>query len=514
MFIDATTLADNTTIKSDICIVGAGAAGITLARDLAGSYRRIAVIESGGFDFTPEIQQLYGGEIIGERFTPLDADRLRYFGGSTNHWSGSCRPIDAIDFEGWPFERTALENYYRQAQKILQLGLFSYGSQDWITDQARPIDFGSAARLQTVVSQNSPPTRFGTVYRQDLQAAPNVSVYLNANLINIETNDTASEVSGLRLACLTGRRFRAHARHYVLATGGIENPRLLLNADHVQKQGLGNGFDLVGRYFMDHAFVNDVAAIVFTDPHANLGFYDIHSVRGQRVQGCLVPTPELRRAEGLPAFALGITPGNPPSTDFAKQSLDTVYRTLLAGHVPDHLAFHVSNILRGVELRTTQLYYAITRTAPDNYTANYIVGPTPDPQSRVTLSDTVDAIGLRRVKLDWRLRSDFGDTIRRALEILAQELGRKDLGRLRINPGTTGLEATKNVINAHHHMGTTRMHTDPRQGVVDADCRVHGIANLFIAGSSVFPTYGFDDPTMTIVALALRLSEHLKSLIT
>jgi len=265
---------------------------------------------------------------------------------------------------------------------------------------------------------------------------------------------------------------------------------------------------------MDHAYIKDTSTILFTDAHPKLGFYDTHIVREQEVQGYLVPTPELRREEGLPVFSLGITPGHPPGTDFAKQSLLDVYRTLLSGHFPDHLTFHVANILAGVEMRAIGLYHRITQTRPKDYSTTYIVGSSPNPESRVTLIGTVDALGQRRVKLDWRLPADFVKNMRRAHELFAQELGRNGLGRLRMNPSITDSEAPENVLNAHHHMGTTRMHSDPRQGVVDENCRVHGIANLFIAGSSVFPTYSFDDPTMTIVALALRLSDHLKTLIT
>jgi choline dehydrogenase-like flavoprotein len=511
MFIDSTTLADNTTIKADVCIIGAGAAGITLARDLAGGKRRIAVFESGGFEFKQDTQRLYEGTVVGQSFIPLDADRLRYLGGSTNHWSGSCRPFDAGDLEGWPFDGTVLESYYRRAQEILQLGPYSYEPREWVTEEAPLIDLGAAGLFHTGMFQNSPPTRFGAVYRQDLQTADNVSVYLQANLVNIETNDNASEVSGIVLACLDGRRFRAHARHYVLATGGIENARLLLNSDHVQKGGLGNGFDLVGRYFMDHAYVDDVATILFTDPHPKLEFYTLHTVRGQRVQGYLTPTPELRRKEGWPPFSLGINLGNPPSAEFAKQSLLTVYRSLMSGQIPDHFGMHVANILAGVEMHAIQMYYSLMHSEPDYYTTSFVIGPAPDPESRVTLIDTVDAIGLRRVKLDWRLPANFDQIMQRSHEILAQELGRSGTGRLRINAAVSGPEARKNAFNSHHHMGTTRMHADARQGVVDANCRVHGIANLFIAGSSVFPTYSFDDPTMTIVALALRLSDYLKS---
>jgi choline dehydrogenase-like flavoprotein len=193
---NSTTLPEKTTIEADICIIGAGAAGITLARDLAGGNRRIAVFEIGGFDFSQETQQLYDGEVIGRPFSPPVVDRLRYFGGSTNHWEGSCHPFDAADFEGWPFESTALTTYYKKAHEILQLcSSYSHEPQDWIIGQARPLDFGPAARFQTGVFQFSPPTRFGTAYRQDLEDAKNVLVYLNANLVNIDTNDIASEVS-------------------------------------------------------------------------------------------------------------------------------------------------------------------------------------------------------------------------------------------------------------------------------------------------------------------------------
>jgi choline dehydrogenase-like flavoprotein len=511
MFIDSTTLPENTTVEADICIIGAGAAGITLARDLASGNHRIAVFESGGFDFSQESQQLYDGEVIGQPFAPLVVDRLRYFGGSTNHWAGSCRPFDAADLEGWPFDSAALETYYRKAHEILQLGSYTYEPQDWIVGQTRPLDFGPAARFRTGVFQFSPPTRFGTVYRQDLEDAKNILVYLNANLVNIKTNDIASEVSGIGLACLTGRHFRARARHYVLATGGIENPRLLLNSDHVQKVGLGNGFDLVGRYFMDHPIVFNVATILFTDSHSELGFYSYNRVRGQLLQGYLFPTPELTREEGLPAFNLTITPNSPPYYMFARQSLSSLYRGIRAGRLPDHLTLHIARILEGVEFAGKGL---LTHTTPETFCTVYMAGGAPDPESRVTLSDGVDALGMRRVKLDWRLPANFERNMMRAHEIFAQELGRTGLGRLRMNSNDVGYDPMNAIDNGHHHMGTTRMHADPRQGVVDEHCRVHGIANLFIAGSSVFPTYSFDDPTMTIVALSLKLSDHLKSLIT
>lgn len=510
MFIDATTLPENNEIEADVCIVGAGAAGITLARDLSDSSLRIALFESGSFEFDQETQDLYDGDVVGQSFTPLEVDRLRYFGGTTNHWAGSCHPFDPIDFEGWPYQQDVLDPYYRRAQDICQLGPYTYDPADWTADDKLPLDLGPGARFQSGVYQVSPPTRFGQVYRPDLETANNVSVYLNANLINIETNESASVVTGLALACLNGRHFRAKARYYVLAAGGIESPRLLLNSNKIQKEGLGNGNDLVGRYFMDHASVRNAGTILFTDPNPKLGFYYLRPVRDDyRVMGYLTPTPELRRAEGLPAFSIGITPEASPYTGLARPSLLTIYRSLMDGHIPDRLMFHLGNVWTGVEQRLRQLYWKANE--PESFSTGYIVGCPPDPQSRVTLTDNLDVLGLRRVKLDWRLPGDFERTMRRGLEILGEELGRSGLGRLRINSSATGKDPVNEICNAHHHMGTTRMHTDPKQGVVDEHCRVHGIANLFVAGGSVFPTYSFDNPTMTIVALSLKLSEHLKS---
>jgi choline dehydrogenase-like flavoprotein len=513
MFIDSRTLPENTEIQGDVCIIGAGPAGITLALDLASDQRRVVVFESGGYDFNARTQSLYDGESTEQGFIPLDSDRIRFLGGSTNHWSGSCRPFEASDFGGWPFGRPALEDYYRRAQQIVQLGPFSYEPEDWFTGQAARLKLDAGGRFQNRMFQySSPAMRFGKAYANELKDAANVTVYLHANLVDIDTNGSASEVSGVRLACLGGRRFRARARHYVLATGGIENARLLLSSDRVQKRGLGNEFDVVGRYFSDHPVVYNVSTIRFSSSQPKLDFYDTSVVRGQMVQGYLAPSPTLRKEQQLPAFIVGLSLGTVYAGDNAKGSVQFAYRNLVAGQFPRSLNYHAKNIMRGIERRALKFYYGLPFCAPIEYTTSYSVELPPDPNSRVTLSDAVDALGMRRVKVDWRLPADFMQTLRRAHELLGEELRRYNLGTLRLNASTNTLRAAKNFSSGHHHMGTTRMHADPKQGVVDANCRVHGIGNLYIAGSSVFPTYSSDDPTLTILALTLKLSDHLKSL--
>jgi choline dehydrogenase-like flavoprotein len=513
MFVDARTLPQHFAIDADVCIVGAGAAGITLARDLVGGNRKIALFESGNFDFDEDTQKLYAGEVVEQAYTPLDRDRLRYLGGSTNHWQGSCRPFDALDLADWPFGPQELEPYYRRAHDVCQLGPYTFDPADWSTAEARPLALTQGSGLKSGVFQYSPPTRFGTVYRNDLATAAGVTVYLNANLARIETNDTASVVTGIEIACLNGRRGRARARNYVLSAGGIENVRLLLNCDRVQKAGLGNGFDLVGRYFMDHPFVPAASTIFADDASPEMRFYDQHLVRGRIVEGYFSASDEVRRREKLPPFAIGIrSANNGIDAGVGNIQLPAVLRNLMSDSLDRKISYYVPRWLDRLESPVTWVYNKMWRKPPGRFITAYNCGPDPDAQSRVTLIDTVDALGMRECRLAWRLPADFEQSMHRAHELLAQELGRSGIGRLRIeSTAATGYDPMQDLSNGSHHMGTTRMHEDPHHGVVDADCRIHGISNLFIGGSAVFPSYACDDPTLTIVALALRLSDHLKS---
>jgi choline dehydrogenase-like flavoprotein len=513
MIIDARTLPAGATIEADICIVGAGAAGITLACDLASHNLRVALLESGGLAFEEETQDLYQGPLTGHAMTPLALDRLRYLGGTTNHWSGGCRPFDPADFAAWPFGRDVLDPYYRRAQELCQLGRFSYDPAEWQNDHAAPLALRPDARLKTGMYQYSPPTRFGEVYRPVLEKQPGLTVYLHANLTDIATGDNAARVTGLALRSLDGKSWSARAGWYVLAAGGLENARLLLNSDTVQKAGLGNGYDKVGRYFMDHPCISLVASLLWLGPRDALSFYaDSNTVGDLHVQGFMCAPASVLRAEGMPAFAIGIQAGDRPDRGFWRKSISDIYHAVAAGRVPDDLGYQVGQIARGVEWEADKVYRRLFNVEPSIYSTNYICDCPPDPESRVTLIEERDALGLRRIALDWRLPADFEHNMRRAHAMLADELGRAGLGRLRLHSAETGYDPMSAVENGHHHMGTTRMDRDPRLGVVDENSRLHGCANLFVAGSSVFPSYSFDNPTMTIVALALKLSDHLQGL--
>jgi len=513
MFVDGRSLSQNAVVGGDICIVGGGAAGITLARDLAGEGRRIVVLESGGLEPEGKTQDLYEGETAGQSFTPLVVDRIRCLGGSTNHWAGYCRPFDQIDFEerlatpGWPFGREELDPFYDRAQSLCQLGPFDYDPQHWTEGAVKPFIFATGSRLTNGVQQLSPPTNFGVVYRADLERASATAVHLHSNAVDIETDPDGGHVTAVQAACLDGLRFTVRAKLYVLAVGGIENPRLLLNCEKTWKRGLGNAHDLVGRYFMDHPFVAEAAQVAFSTNYPELKFYGERTVRGVRIYGHFYASGDTLRKEELPGFAIGMMQGSLPNAELAGASLRDIQGAISSGRIPDHLGYRAGRIWAGVEWHLANWWNRFMPGTPSYYTTSYISGVPPDPDSRVTLIDRRDPLGLRQAKLEWRLPADFASNMRRAHQLLAQDLGIAGLGRVKLKTTT---DSEIDVVNAHHHMGTTRMHPDPRQGVVDANCRLHGVANLFVAGSSVFPTYSFDNPTLTLVALALRLSEHLK----
>jgi choline dehydrogenase-like flavoprotein len=319
-----------------------------------------------------------------------------------------------------------------------------------------------------------------------LRAAPKVEVFLRCNVVELRSDAAAKRIEWLRLATLDGNGFRIAARVYVLAAGGIENARLLLASSTIQPNGIGNAHDLVGRYFMDHWFQQPaVARVVLDAPAASVALYAWpparDAVTGRVSQGRIVLSDELQRQHRLPNNGFGLLPLPKP------------------GSVP--LMRAVGSVVRDFSATDTKAQYF------GDLSIN--LEPLPDAENRVTLGDDVDALGMPKSRLHWNLTAGDRDGALRSLAVFATELGRSLRGRVRVELGAT--RQWRQMSYSAHHIGTTRMHADPKQGVVDANCRVHEVSNLYVAGSSVFPTSGLVNPTLTIVALAIRLGDHLKS---
>jgi choline dehydrogenase-like flavoprotein len=524
MLRDARELDDASTIECDLCIIGAGAAGITLARSFAGGALKLCLLESGGLEYEPEIQDLYRGQNVGLPYFELDVCRLRFFGGSTNHWAGRCRPLDELDFEarpwvplsGWPLAKADLEPFYRDAQTLCELGAFDYTPEPWLGpgQQVLPLD---PQKLVSRVWQFSPPTLFGEAYRAELEQAANIEVLLHASVVEIAAGESGAEVQSVAFATLAGTRGTVRARAYVLACGGLENPRLLLVSNRQVKAGLGNQHDMVGRCFMEHPHMNAARALV-TDP-AVLAFYTRgqggSGAQGPEVVGCLNQSPARQEALQLLNFDGLFTVDNIGDSGYA--ALRRIWNSAERGAWPDDLSGDLWQALIDIDDTAAGLMgrFGIREYRADN--ASFLMWcsaeQAPNPDSRVRLGEERDALGLPRIALDWRLSELDKRSLQAGHQAVAEELGRTGLGRLQIDEWLTAdLTGWAPALEGgHHHMGTTRMSADPAQGVVDADCCVHGSANLYVAGSSVFPTCGSANPTLTVVALALRLATHLKA---
>ena len=515
MIEDSRGLADGTSVQTDVCVVGAGAAGITIARALTGSGLRVVLLESGGLAFDPEIQDLYGGEVVPQDSYALDSTRLRYFGGTTNHWAGFCRPLDPIDFRardwvpgsGWPISAADLMPYYQRAQATCQLGRLDYDGQSWAQRigreafQALPVD---EALFRSSVFQYSPPTRFGSVYREELARSPSVHVLLYANLVNIDVSE--GDVAALDVRAWKAGAIRVQARAYVLACGAIDNARILLASNANRPRGIGNDNDLVGRFFAEHPIV-EVGEIALQPPRSTVDLYDGWTLAGTSGQGVLVLSEAAMTEHQLPNAGFFVFPQYDEELAEGFRAFLEIAQAARRGTVPDDLGTKLKAVLSdldGVALPGLRRLFRRGRLA-SRMRLRLFSEQVPNPDSRVLLTQDRDALGVPRIRLEWRLTEADHRGFEKSFEVLGRAFGAAELGRIRFEV------TSRDVGNGSHHMGTTRMSADPGRGVVDANCRVHGVANLYVAGSSVFPTTGCSNPTLTIVALAERLADHLAS---
>lgn len=548
MLIDARTLPSEETIDTDVCIVGTGPAGLTLAREFIEQDFRVCLLESGGLEPDAETQSLCVGETVGETYSELDILRRRQCGGTANDWTVQIAPgqlgvrygqLDQVDFEkrewlpysGWPFDLSYLEPFYERAQSICQAGPFAYDAEAWEDAQTPQLPF-IGNRVKSTMFLFGPSAAFTQDLRDQARQASNITLYLNANVVGLETNETAKTVTRVQVACLSGSKFWVSAKIVILATGGIENARLLLLSNQTQKTGLGNQNDLVGRFFMDHPLVRTGEFIPRDRRLFNsTAIYDRRRVNNTIVMGKLALTNEVMRSEQVLNMSAMLFPRYPIYQSEAVRSLKQLIGSLGRAKLPADAPKHLRNVSTGVGDILAAAYRGLVvkplrpdipadlarsgwsewKNKEQKFGYFEVFSQTeqaPDPDNRVMLSDQRDRLGCPKVKLSWRWREIDIHNVKRAQKILAEEIARSELGQLQIDQD--GERPFLFTPTTHHHMGTTRMHPDPKQGVVDEHCQVHDVSNLFIAGSSVFPTGGYANPTLTIVALAVRLADQVK----
>ena len=559
MWLDARTLSAGETVDADVCVVGAGPAGISLALSLARTGGvRVLLVESGGIEADPQAQSLAEGVTTGDPFQPLVQTRARRFGGTAHFWNSGvggqevgfrCGSLHEVDFErrdwlphsGWPFGRAELAPYMDAAHAVCRLGpSCSFDGAAWSRGQDdRPLPLDPAV-LTTSVWQFGVQQTFTEHYREEIGRHPTITTMLHANVVEIETNDAASEVTRLRVARFGAEGVFVRARAYVLAAGGIESARLLLLSDRVQRTGLGNGHDVVGRYFMEHQFLHGGTLVPASrDLFNRTALYDNRVVDGALVAGKIDLTDEVIRRERLLNVSMAIFPRHPyhgRAHQEVADSLAFLLRQARRGRVPADAGRHLRTVAGGLDYAAIVALRGLSggrlfpyhRVGPDiiegtgwahldrkerrftTYQAILHTEQAPDPDNRVTLGPEKDALGYRRARLHWRWTERDMDGVQRAQSIFARELARAGVGTYQPATDARGRPVLLHP-GLHHHMGTTRMHDDPTQGVVNADSRVHGVGNLYVTGCSVFPTGGYINSTLTVVALALRLADHLRA---
>jgi choline dehydrogenase-like flavoprotein len=506
-------------LQADVCIIGAGPAGIAMAREFEGSDLNVLLIESGSLEFDKDTQNLYRG--INERGDfKLHKSRFRIFGGTSYVWGGWCAPLDESDFEtrawvkdsGWPITLADLGLFYRRAQPLFELGRYRYEVDQW--------DFGTAellsldrAKLRHILWQLSPPTVFGTAYLEGLRASKNVRVLLHANATEIVTDSDGSSVSQIFLQDLHGRKSEVSAGAYVIACGGIETARLLLASSRNRPRILGNGHDLVGRFFMEHPHP-DAGGVVFSvEPELLRAYFEREFDSGSIVLGW-GPSAEAQEKLGILNCSVALHGAFRHEPSEGMDSLTKLARAMESRRWPDDVGGHVWRVLRDLDNVLRESYMRVTEGPVTGFGLIARTEVAPNPSNRLMLSNELDELGMPRIKLVWNVGELERLTVERTVNLLAQEFGRLGMGRVRINQML--LEDndawSRNLSWFGHHMGTTRMSSDPKTGVVDVDCKIHGVSNLYVASSSVFPTCGYANPTLTIAALAIRLADHLKGM--
>lgn len=541
MILDVHDLPEGFTLEADICIVGAGPVGLSLALSLAGGGQRILVLEGGGPAPEPDSQALYAGQVDAAGLhPPLDHYRERRYGGTSTIWGGRTMPYDPIDFEqrpymphsGWPIGAEALEPYYPAATKLCEAGRAAFTIETAFEAPRRPMieGFNGENFTTNTLERFSCPTDFGRRYRHRLESAESLKLVLHANVTKIERSDSGGHVTGLEVRSLGGRSGRVAAGRVILALGGLETARLLL------ANRIGEDRDVVGRYYMCH-IAGTIGSLSFTGPRDSVwNGYDIAD-DGVYCRRRFALRPEVQRRFGIGNFVARLHHPRIPDPRhrngilsalyLARPIIPYEYRKRLYGDeeggvgrwlshaanvatdLPATLGFMI-HLLRDRRLAERKFPSIVIRSKSNYFSLDFHAEQVPDPDSRVHLIGETDALGMPRLKADWRYGEADIETVRRSLALLAQDIERSGVGRFDYDPDSVEQEMTRYGAYGGHHIGTARMGTDPAVSVVDPDCRVHGVDNLYVAGSAVFPTSSQANPTLTAIALALRLADHLR----
>ena len=513
-------LSGTDTLETGVCIVGSGPAGGVLAASLARGGIDVLVLECGG-EMLNEAK-----DTVDEDGSSAQAAGLRFgwskqLGGSSNLWAGRTCPLEGIDFDqrdwvedsGWPFKRRDLEPYYRDAAKIVRIPPYdSFYDNDYARADMPALSpvlgDGSDVEAKCFLWASKPFDVAGYL-KAEVNDSPRLRVLLNARVSKIVENPDGQKIDALEVARDGAAPLRVTARVFILAAGGLEIPRMLLNARDVRENGIGNDHDTVGRYFSTHPKA-DMAAIIFNKRQncAHPLFSDC-SFQGGSIRYGVGFSEEAQRQHKLLNHYVQLSPimeyqanrafeamKNTKALDYSMVNNNALMQGMLPGL--GKIAYEAMGRLAGLQPKTKKF---ILRGFLDQY---------PDRENRVMLSEDKAEDGSYKAKIDWRFTQRDKDSVISFFDLLDQNVRAANIGHIEYSVLREKDDWPITGIHSHF-MGTTRMGNDPKTSVTDADAKVHGYGNLYISGPSLFPAYGYANPFLTITALALRLSDHLLS---
>ncbi|MEK8028159.1 GMC oxidoreductase [Pseudaquabacterium rugosum] len=545
MIVPLNETRDEQLLDHDVCVVGGGAVGLALADRLLARGLRVLLIEAGGRDEHAAYEDAYDGHAEAPHPPTRDYRRQR-LGGTTHLWGGRCVPFDEIDFlardwvpdSGWPLRLEALQPWITEATAIADAGLADFGTTA-LPQGDRPLFDGLqqlSGRVDERIERYSLPTDFGRKYGAALQAHPRATVVLQAKVMDLVCDGEGRRIVGLTLRCRSSGRLRtARAREVVLAAGGIEATRLLL-ATRAAQPGWAHLDAHLGRHYTCHF---DVILGRFETP-GQLPRFGFERTRDgvyarRKLQLSATVQREHRLLNGC--FRLHFPAYGDPShgsgvmslIHLLKSSLPREHQKILnhghGHHAGDRQRLaHLRNVLLDapaiarfatdyllrIRLATRKLPYTLERGRTQQWPLEFNGEQLPTASNRITLLDARDADGLPRVHVHWALTPQDIDSARRSFELLAAELARSGRARLHL-PARDALEQALAAALpvGGHHMGSTRMSERAGDGVVDPTLQVHGVANLHVCASSVFPTCSHANPTLMALALGCRLAQRL-----
>lgn len=546
------------TTDTDVCVIGAGPAGLMFARELAGTSLRVLVLESGGWTQQDSADEQAGAAVDSAYYEvgAIASGRRRQFGGTTNIWSHVTRPdsgrvyaralpAEAVDFEdrawqlagGWPIDLTELTPYYEQVTRRWFGRPLENEPRTW-SRPGTPVLPLRPGPVTTKMAQYGPADVFTLRYRDELLQSDNVEVQVDSTVVELES-DGGAQVRRARVLRADGSTYLVQAKVFVLAGGGIENVQTLLHSAPTRPGGPGNLHDNVGRYVTDHPeFL--LGTITPVDPGLveTIGLYDMHYVDDFLVSGVLTLSEEVKRDEKLLNMAAVLLPQPAGFGSDAERAIRAM-KPLRSGRAPQQPVAALRSIAGAPRDAASVLRSRVARRlhGGGDYAGGYVwhrggwsrpevdrsalpvievhaaTEQSPERDNQLTLGERRDSLGRRRLRLRLQWSAADRENVLRTMRTFAAEIEGSGLGSFQRWVEFTG---TTRPVNdgVHHPMGGTRMNVDPRVGVVDENCKVHGVPNVYVAGSSVFATgLGYANPTLTLLALSTRLADHVQGVL-